>query len=242
MILGLFLAAPQALAVWAGHAVVAPDLPADTHPWAVDVVEQYQVSVEPVSKTKNSNLRVEIAVPKEHAQDKGKKFYLVTAPEPLSRAELDLRSEVANFVMRNKQFQEMEEFAKKEEAALREELSKEHPPEQVDKIVKSLRDQPQNNPVRDFVTKNMEEWKKTRKIEDLQPAEVQEDGKIVLELDPDKATRSYIIWDFAAIVEEGAIVMDGGLYLTIDIPAYAPRLPGTEEKKAETERKNKNKK
>ena len=39
-------------------------------------------------------------------------------------------------------------------------------------------------------------------------------------IEREKAMRSYIVWDFTAIYERGAVVRDGGLWLTYDIPAF----------------------
>jgi hypothetical protein len=50
------------------------------------------------------------------------------------------------------------------------------------------------------------------------------DEPIEILLDIDIAKRSYVAWDFMFIYEQGGCVMDGGLWLTYDIPAFVERL------------------
>lgn len=57
-------------------------------------------------------------------------------------------------------------------------------------------------------------------VRPLQP--IQSNGESVIEivLDRETASRSYVVWDFRSIYEKGALIMDGGLWLTYDLPAF----------------------
>lgn len=217
-ILGLFVAAPQMLAAWAGHAVVGPELPEGTHSVVKEVVEQYRVTVERASPEK---LRVEIVIPHAHAEQlkqkyeyhHPKKFYLATTREPLLPEEMNLRDEARLFSLWRATREEQSPLAEKMKEGLR---------FWIEEWSNTRQAEPSDHP------DPVEHWKETRKIVELQHLEVSKDGRIFFELPADKAPRVYVIWDFAAIIEHGAMLMDGGLYLTIDIPAYVDRLAGPE--------------
>lgn len=217
-LLGLFVAVPHMFAAWASHAVVGPELPEGTHAIVKEVVEQYRVTVERASPEK---LRVEILIPDQHARQlqqqyeyhHPKRYYLVTTRESLRPEELNLRDEARIFGIWRR--------AREEQTPVTEEL-KEVPRFWLQQQSKARQTETSDR------TDPVEHWKETRKILELRHLEVSEDGKIVFELPADKAPRSYVLWDFAAIIEHGGLSFDGGLYLTIDIPAYAARLAGLE--------------
>ena len=54
------------------------------------------------------------------------------------------------------------------------------------------------------------------------------DESIEIVLDLDIAKKSYVVWDFIFIYGHGSAVMDGGLWLTYDIPAFIDDLEKTE--------------
>lgn len=54
----------------------------------------------------------------------------------------------------------------------------------------------------------------------LRPSTQGGTNNIEVVLEQDRALRSYIIWDFPCICESGALVMDGGLWITYDLPAF----------------------
>ena len=59
-------------------------------------------------------------------------------------------------------------------------------------------------------------------IEDIRLlASSDESGAVELTLPPEVAARAYITWDFG----NGYLVMDGGLWLTYDLPAFVEALP-----------------
>ena len=56
-------------------------------------------------------------------------------------------------------------------------------------------------------------------ISRIQPSIVDGHHAIAVQLTPEIAMRSYIAYDFIFLYESGGAVMDGGLWLTYDLPA-----------------------
>jgi len=68
-------------------------------------------------------------------------------------------------------------------------------------------------------------------IEDIVPLELEKEGSrtgIFLTLPREQAKRSYIVYDFKPW--GGGMVMDGGLWLTYDLPTFVENLPGNASK------------
>lgn len=57
-------------------------------------------------------------------------------------------------------------------------------------------------------------------VRPLQPIDRNGTSVIEVVVDRDQALRSYLVWDHEGIYERGAMVMDGGIWLTYDIPAF----------------------
>ena len=68
-------------------------------------------------------------------------------------------------------------------------------------------------------------------VRPLQPFRRNGDSVVEVVLDREVALRSYVVWDFRAFYEQpGAIIMDGGLWLTYDLPAFVEGLDAAEKK------------
>jgi hypothetical protein len=74
-------------------------------------------------------------------------------------------------------------------------------------------------------------------VRPLQP--VQRNGESMIEVVLDRATalRSYVVWDFRAIYEKGAMITDGGLWLTYDLPAFVEGAAASKERPEESKGK-----